>query len=325
VGKPMKLFIFTKTKGAEKWFSSIKKGASAPEFHPPADLKKTEKNIPCGSIVYIDASSFKSGDLLKAIAPLAKRDDICFGIIDPKGSVADVAELFHKGAADYIGKDLIKKGVSLKRIESVCSFGGMAIDESASAKNSAFIVSDRNWKCIKQGREYTFCMMLVELDKSRDIKTSNFGGAQQSPSEIFRKFIDQQTESTCGKVWIWHDFGGVILFPFEGSGCEALLPALRMTLHRNIFSIEESIFTMPISFRIAIHIGNTVYKERGDTGNIVSDAINFIYHLGQKKAEAGSLYITSEAYERIPESFRSFFLDEGQFEGRPVFRMKRLG
>jgi hypothetical protein len=320
----MKLFVFTNTKGAGKWFSSIKKGPTSPEFFPSADLKKTEKKIPKGSVVYIDAASFAGKDFIKAISPLLIRDDICLGIIDPKDSVADIADLFHKGAADYLGKDLIKKGISLKRIAAVQSFRGIACNESAPAVTKSFIVSGRDWKKITQGKEYTFCMMLIELDKTSEVKTSNFGGGHQNPSDIFRKFIDQQIESTCGKVWIWNNTGGIILFPFDGNCCEALLPALRMTLHRNIFSIDESIFTAPISFRIAIHIGNTVYKERGDTGTIVSDAINFIHHLGQKKAEAGSLYITDETLECIPESFRDFFISEGSFEGRAIYRMKHL-
>jgi len=223
----MKIFVYTKTKDAGKWFSSIRKGTASLEIHAAADLKKTEKKIPGGSVVYIDASSFASKDFLKAIAPLLKRNDLCLGIIDPKDAIVDVAELFHKGAADYLGKDLIKKGISAKRIEAVHSFKKPVFNESAPAASSSYIFSGRDWKNVKQGKDYTFCMMFIELDRLHEAKTSTFGDGQKNPSDIFSKFIDQQIESTIGKVWIWHDFGGVILFPFDGNRCDALLPALQ--------------------------------------------------------------------------------------------------
>ncbi|MBP7583491.1 MAG: hypothetical protein KBA61_05635, partial [Spirochaetes bacterium] len=36
------------------------------------------------------------------------------------------------------------------------------------------------------------------------------------------------------------------------------------------------------------HVGNTVYRVRGDTGSIISDSINSIFHLGQKYAPDSS-------------------------------------
>jgi len=93
-------------------------------------------------------------------------------------------------------------------------------------------------------------------------------------------------------------------------------------LDRNIISAEDIGFNIPLSYRISLHIGNTVYKNRGDTGHIVSDTINSVFHIGQKYAGPGGFYVTQEIFPFIPKGLDAYFIPAGVFEGREIRRMR---
>ena len=319
----MNIFVFSSTKGIEKSFSA-KKGASV-EFAAPAEFAKKIKGIPAGSVVYLDASSFEKGALGKALASAVKRGGIAAGIIDPKGALDDPAALFHAGAADYIGKDILKAGVKSARFDAAASFAGaVECREEAQAPPAASVpVSGADWKGVVSGREYMFCFLFVELDRVGSLKAAQFGGQGANPAELFRQFIETQLRGSGGKMWMWSDFGGVILFPFDGKKCPVIEPLFRLVLNRTLFSAEESLATTALSFRAAVHIGPTRFRDRGETGKIVSDSVNFIFHLGQKRAQPGCAYVTREVRDLFPAHIADFFDGDGSYEGRDLFVMKR--
>jgi hypothetical protein len=128
-----------------------------------------------------------------------------------------------------------------------------------------------------------------------------------------------------GRVWMWMDFCGLVLIPFDGERCEAVLSCLRMVMNRVIISAEECDLGILLSYRIALHIGNTVYRARGDTGTIISDSINSIFHLGQKFARPGHFLVTENAEPFIPAGVRDLFRSEGVYEGRMIYRLALPG
>ena len=73
-------------------------------------------------------------------------------------------------------------------------------------------------------------------------------------------------------MWIWNNFEGLILFPFNGKTCDAILACFRMILYRKMTCVEKLSFNTLFSFRIALHIGSTVYERRGNTKNIISNS-----------------------------------------------------
>jgi hypothetical protein len=64
--------------------------------------------------------------------------------------------------------------------------------------------------------------------------------------------------------------------------------------------------------------------ERGNTGTIVSDTINFTFHLGTRYARPGSLYITKPVYDHTHPGLKDLFVKDDPFEGREVYRMRKI-
>ncbi len=326
----MRIYLFTDNKKIEEIFTSIgrSKGNSI-TVEPSLSLKKKTGDIEGESLVYLDAGKSTYPELKKNITLLSKLENIYFGIIDPRGIVKDVAEIFHSGAADYIGKEQIKNKLPARRINAVLDYLKTIHGEDAGTPEDTtlienFIPSGRNWKEIVPGREYSFSIMFIELDNQKEIK-GKYGDINtgQFVSE-FRSLVADKFSEINGKVWIWMDFGGLILFPFDGTKCDPLLFLFRFFMDIKIIMAEEFSYDNQLSFRAALHIGNIEYKERGDTGEVVSDSVNSIYHLGQKFAKPGTFVVTENLFKFIPREIRDCFVDEGIFEGRQIKRMKRL-
>jgi hypothetical protein len=95
---------------------------------------------------------------------------------------------------------------------------------------------------------------------------------------------------------------------------------MKIMLARVFYDVEESLLPGRLSFRMALSVGSTVYHAR-DTGRIVSDAVNSIFHLGRRYAEPGQFLLTAEAGELLAAPLRAFTVPAGSFEGRRVQRV----
>lgn len=185
-----------------------------------------------------------------------------------------------------------------------------------------YILSGSDWKDVKTGSEYTFIIMLIELDGSSRLKKSYHRDQLDTLLKRLEDYISYVTEPNKGRIWMSMDTAWLLLFPFNGRRCSPLLTCSRLMLDRNIISAEDIGFNIPLSYRISLHIGNTVYKKRGDTGRIVSDTINSVFHLRQKYAEPGGFYVTQDIFPFIPKGLDDYFIPAGVFEGREIRRMR---
>ncbi|MCP4132230.1 MAG: hypothetical protein GY754_14760 [bacterium] len=335
----MNIILFSDNKNIPKCFTAIEKAKGFTlEYFPLSELKKQLKKPEPRSFIYVDISNNTAADIAKTAKFLAKQKGLCFGLIDSKGAVSDTAELFFNGASDYIGKGLFKEGIPVKRLKQAIDFklpeAGSppaadkieeTIQKTAAKKNASkanYILTGNSWKEIKPGKEYTFCFMFVELDNQAYIKKHLSGALLNDFTSAFHDILEETVAPINGQVWMWMDFCGLILLPFDGKKCDAIQTGFKLMLDRKIISFEDYPFNTLLSYRIALHIGNTLYKNRGNTGTIVSDSINSVFHLGQKYAKPNTFSLTEDVVEFIPEGLEEWFMPDAKFEGRNIIKMK---
>jgi len=324
----MEISVFSDSQTASTCFAGLAKAKGfSVKYNPLADLKKKGQASPDDAVIYADFAGMEQAAVKKNLAVLSSLNRV-FGIIDAKGSFDDPALFFHAGASDYIGKSQFKSGIDAARIKRVYEFGKKSLPvqaaEPAAVIKFAHPVSGSDWKKISQGKEYTFCFMHIELDDQKEIKKRFPGAVLEDFTRKFHNFVEESVKDINGKVWMWADLGGLVLVPFDGESCPAIFKGFNMMLNRRIMSFENFDYDMLFSYRIAIHIGDTVYQTRGDTGKIVSDSVNSIHHLKQNFAEAGRMYLTEDAYRFIPKGFEAYFIKAGAYEGREIYRMLEL-
>jgi len=323
----MEISVFSDTQNIASCFSAPEKSKGfTVKYFPMSGLKPKSLSLPLESVVYADFSGMAQPAVKKNISALASLNRV-FGILDPRGSFDDPASFFHAGASDYAGKALCKSGIDSARIKKIYEFGKRNLELPAEEEPPIKFtcpVSGNDWKKITSGKEYTFCLMYIELDEQKEIKKRFPGAAIEEFTRRFLAFVEDSVSEINGKVWMWADLGGLILLPFDGQNCPAIFKGFNLMLNRRIMSFENFDYDMLFSYRIAIHIGSTVYQSRGDTGKIVSDSVNSIHHLKQNFAEPGNMYITEDVQRFIPAGFEDFFLKAGTYEGREIYRLRQL-
>jgi hypothetical protein len=280
-----------------------------------------------GSLAYVDLSGLDEPAITQYLRSLSKSKSFHFALIDPAGKMKDTSQLFHQGFADYVDKVTLLEGLTTKRLNRVFRYlqeNKRLFDRQKTSPEKGilpYIPSGGDWREVEPGREYTFTLLFVELDGKEDMEKKyghkNLGIALAS----FRNFIENSVRPYRGKLWIWSRFGGIVLFPFNGIECPSLKCCFRLFLFKHLYDIEESLFPNFLSFRMAMHLGNVVFTEQ-NTGHVVSDSLNFIFHIGQQFARPGRFYITEEVLRLGPSVLKSFFVDSGLFEGRKLLQMR---
>ena len=328
----MRVVVFTKKPiAARAKFPRRPRRGPEVEVHPLAYMRRVLPTLEAGLLVYADVSGLSDIERARTIALLAKTDGLLFGLIDPAGKVSDVANLFHAGAVDYIGKEFRRTGLPAKRLERVLAFAGARRPRAQPPQPEQSPSVADGWAGVVPGEERPFAFLLVEVDGADEMKR-RYGQENLSHAlSTFRAFIERLVAQHDGRIWMWTGFGGLALFPLRAaeaharwepsSGSSPVVCGLRIALSRIFFDVEESPLPSRLSFRMALSTGHTYYHEN-DTGRIVSDAINSIFHLGRRFVRAGQFMLTAEACENAPPPIRGLLQPAGVFEGRRIFRMQ---
>ncbi len=302
-------------------------GRGGAEYVPPAQLAEVIPTLAPGDLLYLDLAAFTATEARSRLKQLLARNDLFVGVIDPKGTVGDVPSLFHDGAVDYVDGAAWKTGIAQRRLGRAAAFARAMKRYPESAGEEAPPArpgrpSGANWSRLREGEEYTFSLLFIELDGAEGLEL-RFGAANLTEAlASFRAYIERSAAPFGGRTWIWSRFGGIVLFPFDGRRERAAPCGLSMTLYKYLYDIEESRFPHFVSWRMAAHLGEVAWRERA-TGTLVSETLNSVFHLGQQFVPAGSFHVTDDVRALACGPMRKFFVPAGQFEGRRIWRMRR--
>jgi class 3 adenylate cyclase len=301
------------------------RGSQDLETRPRKDLKQALPSLEMSPFVYVDAGGLSQADLARILSLVSANPRVRFCIVDPAGQVSDVAALFHAGAVDYVGKSTAGSRPNPKRRAAMQSFAqrlGKGFGESPAAGADLQSAQGDGWGDIKAGREHAFAFLLIEVDNAEELKKRHEAENLAAAMATFREFVERIAAQYGGRPWMWSGFGGLLLFPLHERAPHAALCGLRILLSSIFYDCEQSILPGRLSFRMALSVGTTVYRE-GDTGRIISDAVNSIFHLGRRYTGPAQFVLTSDAYELVPQALRDYFQPAGSYEGRRIHRMLR--
>jgi hypothetical protein len=323
----MKVLLFAATPASQRRLSALRsKKAVQYEILPLSQLRSCLPTTATDSFIYIDVGGLNERERTRALGAISDFPRLRFGVIDSSGAVEDVAALFHAGAVDYIGKKFTPAALTAARLSVVGEYApahdGVNGGNESHTEDLTTWVSSENWAGIVAGREYRFAFLFLEADDAEELKKRHEPDNLASAMETFRGYVEGIVTQHGGKLWMWSRFGGLALFPLRDAGCPAVLCGLRLLLSQIFYDAESSPLPGPLSFRMALSVGSTIYHEN-DTGGIVSDAVNSIFHLGRRYTRPGRFVMTEEAAELAPPPLRERCVAEGTFEGRRILRLLR--
>ncbi|MDR1390412.1 MAG: hypothetical protein LBJ31_10615 [Treponema sp.] len=330
----MKTYIFSKKEAAVKASLPGKKESEAAEFKSVAALGRHSPEA--GDLSYLDVSGFTAADLKKAVTALKKRcKGAPWGIVDPKGMCKDPAPWFFEGAADYLGPGALGQA-GAKRFQAAAEWklasGGLPKKNEAGASKSFGEKIKLNtgrfagWKAVESGSNVNVYLLYAAL-RGKTLLQSRLSEAGYN--QLYKKTISYLMRNLqSAEALPWIDSGKDCLFiipPRESHANAAVTSCLSMLISAPLTTIETLNLSVPANFVFALHYGAITYRPPGKTGTLVSDAVNFIFHLGASKAESGLLTISGETPDvTIPHRLKDFFMGEGAFEGRSLVKSRRF-
>jgi hypothetical protein len=326
----MKFFLFSSQKITS--LRGEKKSAPPIELLPPAALAKHQ---PGGEdISYIDISGLTPEDQKKAAAKLKK---ICagsaWGVLDPKGEAPDPALFFFAGAADYIGPKLFKAGIDKKRLAAARLWretAGNLIPETAALREEEGRKLPggkfEGWRSVRSGTMAPFLFLFVSLPETPNLRARLGEAALKPLQNRWRDILQQHLQESQALLWMETEFLCLFLVPPKAAcGKAAVEASLRMIAGCRLIAIEKLGLSMPVNFTFALHYGKTIFRAPGKTGTVVSDAVNYIFHLGTKQAEPGRLTLSAgPCGDAVPEGLKDLFIPAGTYEGIPILHSRRF-
>jgi len=302
----------------------------------PLDALKELKAVP-GDLSYIDVADMDTDARRKAILSLRRRSgDAAWGIVDPQAAMDDPAMLFFDGASDYIGPGAFEGGITKSRVKAVLAFAALQCALNAIADSRADAVPEPSvpehresfpgWRSIKPGTVYPFYFLYVAVSSQTSLKVLLGEAGYAAFRDRLRAFLQQALAESDLILWMETDTNSLYLIPPQVSSVKAaVIACLRILVGTPLVGYEKFGLPFPVEFNFALHRGQSEYAPPGKTGTIVSDAVNFIFHLGSKRSESGRITLSdAAAAEAIPEQFSDVFTSTGTYEGRALVCSKRF-
>lgn len=339
----MKVFVFAKSETSLKnVFPQNTKVVSVPqlkEFTPEND-----------SMFYFDVGGFSDEEIKKNLTVIKNIcKDSCWGIIDFKGNVKDSSALFFQGASDYLGPLFLKEPLrDSKRLKEALAWrrsirapkiasetkesetSGAEAGGSASFLKAGIKLPSENlfpgWKKMQTGKNMPFYFLYCSLQGKFPLDTRFDSKTIALIHKRFLSHLEDNFNEGDGLLWMNSGKDCLFLVPPKAKCIEAVIKScIDMTASAPLIVLETLGLSFPANFTFALHYGSVNYNPPGKTGTVVSDAVNFIFHLGTKKAEYGRLTVSGELPDKtIPPSLLDCFVSAGEFEGRKIWHTKKF-
>jgi class 3 adenylate cyclase len=277
------------------------------------------KKVP-GAMVYLEAAGLEAARLAELEEKLREIEGCAWGVIDRGGEIGDPASLFFRGASDYLGPHFFRAGRALgaERLAAALASAGLAPAPVEAPR--AF----PGWSGLEAGAEVSVRFCYAAVAGQGELLERIGEKRLHKLREDFASFLGKWSAECGGIVWIKESTGCLVLFPPGDEGMNPVLAAFRLLLDRALVGYEVFALETPLSFRFAFHTGSTMWRPPGATGTVVSEDVNFIFHLGSKTPSDGAILVSSDAERSIPAFLRDLFSPAGDFEGRPISSSRRL-
>ncbi|GEM_PF-6748675 len=309
------VYIFSSVFAKEGSFDVLVQGKNpSAVLFTPSECQTSLKKLKSGDLVYYEAGKDLEENK-KVFRALQKQTAAVWGILDPYGVVEDTAQLFHSGCSDYLGTKMRKIPMKKTRFTTVMDYAGVSMEEPVIKGIPSFTPSQATI-----GKEYAFTFLLVEVADQSGFKRALGETKLTKFRSSFVQFLNGTFQESGGVLWMQQEFSFLIAYP-EKEVTSAVSTGLKLILSRSLLSLESFQLNHVIQFQCALHKGTAPWQKPGETGKVISDAVNSIFHLGQKRAVKNTLTLTQDCLNDFPQRLTPLLISEGEYEGRNIYRL----
>lgn len=311
----MKAILVCKSRSLELLFDP------SPERKSPQDLEALCADPPEDSIVFLDAAALPKRALAEAMDRLSSSRHLRWAIIDRTRILKDTALVFHLGGCDYIGADAEEGSIDLQRLDRAALFASrMDPDTRAHHSHRSHGSTFPGWDALEEGKSYELLILFASIADAEGLRTrlgeTRFARLKASAQALAASIA----HDAGGLLWITDDRSFLLLFQPDTcsqvmNSCLKVLANMRLISFEQ-FRLDQESVSLSFSLRRAV----LPWQKPGQTGTVIADALNYIFHLGRRFTPPGTIDLVDGLGSELPPRLASRLENAGDFEGRSIER-----
>lgn len=175
-----------------------------------------------------------------------------------------------------------------------------------------------NWGSLKDGKFYDITVMSLDI-VNNSIMVKEYGNRKMEKVYYqFRKFINEKIAFYNGRIWNFAGDGGLVAFTFKNHIERGVMCALDIQMSLPLILLDQDYkLNQGLELRIALDTGSMKFSS--NTGNIISDTINYAAHLEKKGTQPGFISVSDTVMEKLPPRLACLFKNCEEFEERDAY------
>jgi class 3 adenylate cyclase len=178
----------------------------------------------------------------------------------------------------------------------------------------------KNWGSLKDGREYSMTIVSIDIcDNSNLVKKYKNSIMEELYYHLW-EFIRKKCELFDGRIWSRSGDGSIIAFRNNGEMISGVACCMELLFSLPVFNTSP---LKKISDEINIRLGvdSGIVKFYNDTGNIVSDVINYASKLEKTATCTNGLSISEDVYSHVSPAMQKMFQSKKKFGGKTAYTL----
>jgi len=312
----MKAVLITRSKVLELLFS----GVELVRLNP-AELDQSALAWGQDELVYLDLGSLPKRQHAEWLERLSADRGLRWAVIDRGRSLDDPAALFRLGAVDFIGAEAREGIVDRGRIEDIRAYAERLDNHGPkAARQRAHYGCFPGWEALTEGKTYELCAFYAGVWDADGLRTrlgeQRFARFKAAVAGVVNGVVQEHG----GLLWIADDQSFLALLPPE-LAAQLVASAMRILANMRLISYEQLRLEQEVGcLYFCIRRCELPWQKPGQTGTVVSDALNYMYHLGRKFTPACAVDLVDDLAETLDPRLKALFVDAGSFENRPIRR-----
>mgnify|MGYP006290942935 CR=1 FL=1 len=238
-------------------------------------------------------------------------------------------EKLFKFIIELDGEKLLGKPVALRDLErllnQLAKTGYVYDQKKRRLKKIREAVDDMpNWGALKHGREYEVSVGSVDIVGSSSLVRKHGHRKMEKLYYEFWVLLRRVLSVYDGRIWGWQGDGGLVAFAFRRHQERAVLFAMELQQLMKVFNVNPG-KPIPDDIELRIGLDAGMVKYQDDTGQIISDTINYAAHLEKSFTSPGGITISKELLDSVPREMLRHFNEKGEFEGRTALVCRLAG
>lgn len=314
----MKIILLSRSKALEKLFSGVDLTRRNPTELDPDSLPWG-----AGELIYLDLASIPKRQNDSWLKSLSETKGLCWAIIDRTRVLADPACLFRRGAVDYLGVGACEGLVDQARLDQIQAYAERLDNHSARVlRNPASTTCFPGWEGLTEGKIYELCAFYVGIWDADGLRTRLGEPRFLRLKSAVLGLVNSILQEHGGLLWISDDQSFLALFPPELAS-QLVVSAMRILVNMRLISFEQLRLEQEVgSLYFCLRRCELPWQKPGQTGTVVSDALNYMYHLGRKFTPPNTIDLVDDLAETLEPRLRACFSGVGSFENRPIRRFQ---